>query len=152
KLSNKWQQPVVVESRAGAGGNIAASAVTKAPADGYTLFVVNEQILLQNRFTYRNLTYDPDKTFALISRMVEVDQLIIASETAGVKSLNDVVVQARQHPEKLAYGMWSTGSSPQLIFEQLNQTEGVSILSVPYRGAAPVMLALQADEVQLSVM
>ncbi|GAA5231543.1 tripartite tricarboxylate transporter substrate binding protein [Verticiella sediminum] len=151
-LGKLWGQTVYVDSRAGAGGTIAAAAVAKAPADGYTLFLINEQILVANRFTYRNLPYDPDTTFAPISRLIETDQLIVANQASGVKSLADVVELARADPQKLAYGMWSKGSSPNLVFEQLKQAAKVGILAVPYRGVGPVMLALQSDEVQLSVM
>jgi tripartite-type tricarboxylate transporter receptor subunit TctC len=151
-LGKRWGQAVVVENKAGSGGLLAASATLQGPPDGYTLFAITDTVLVANRFSYRKLPYDPDKSFTPLSLMAQGDQLIVVSQATPVRSMKELVKYAKDHPNKLSYGQWGSGSSPQLLFETLNKTEGTGILGVPYKGVAPVMQALMGDEVQLTVM
>jgi tripartite-type tricarboxylate transporter receptor subunit TctC len=151
-LGKRWNQSVFIEAKSGGGGAIAANAVLHAPADGYTMFLINEQILVANRFAFRKLSYDPDKSFAPISLLVQADQMIVASASAPFKDLPELVAYAKAHPKALSYGMWSQGSSPQLALEMLKRDANIDIAAVPYRGVGPVMQAMQSGEVQLSVV
>ncbi|HMN80490.1 MAG TPA: tripartite tricarboxylate transporter substrate binding protein [Burkholderiaceae bacterium] len=151
-LAKRWGRSVIVESKPGAAGNIAASTLLQSAPDGYTLMLVTDNMLLANRFVFRKLPYDPDASFSPISLLVESDQLIVATSTTPVRSLPELIAYARQNPQALAYGYWSSGSSPQLVFSTLNKLAGTAILGVPYQGVGPVIKAMMSNEVQLSVM
>jgi tripartite-type tricarboxylate transporter receptor subunit TctC len=150
-LTIRWGQSVIVENRAGASGLIGASAVANSTADGYTLLAATDQTYLSNRFTFKKLPYDPD-AFANISLLAVADQLVLVNSELPVKTLGDLVELDRKKPGSLAYGNWGDGSTPQLLYETLNKDVGTKFLGVPYKGVAPVMVALTANEVQLSVV
>jgi tripartite-type tricarboxylate transporter receptor subunit TctC len=150
-LSERWGKPVVVDNRPGASGLIAAEGVANAAPDGYTLFATTDQIYLGNRFAFKALPYDPDKSFANITIMARADQFVLAHPAVAAKTLGDLVAVEKTRPGSLAYGTWGEGSPPHLVYETLNKTAGTKFLHVPYKGVAPVLNALVADEVQLSV-
>jgi len=150
-LSARWGKSVVVENRPGASGLIAAEAVANSPPDGYTLFAITDQIYLSNRFIFKSLPYDPDKSFASIILMARTEQFLLANPDAPASGLGELVAAAKQKPNTFAYGTWGDGSPPQLVYETLNKKAGISLLGVAYKGVAPVINALTANEVQLSV-
>lgn len=152
ELRQRWGQTVIVENKAGAGGVIAATTVVSAAPDGYTLFLLQEQLLVTNRFAYRKLPYDPDKSFTPIDLLVQSDQMVVANASAPFRDLAGLVAYSKANPKSLAYGYWSSGSSPNLVFEALNVGSGSNLLGVPYKGVGPVMQAMAANEVQLTVM
>jgi tripartite-type tricarboxylate transporter receptor subunit TctC len=149
ELSARWKQPVVIENRAGAGSLIGAEAVAKAPADGYTLLATVNQTLVSNRFLYRSLPYDPDKSFEPVTLMVNSDQMVIASSAFPGNTLKDVVEAARRQSGGLTYGSFGNGSQPHLLFETLAVRENVKLLHVPYKGVTPMLTALAGGEVML---
>ncbi|WP_066271781.1 Bug family tripartite tricarboxylate transporter substrate binding protein [Hydrogenophaga palleronii] len=149
ELSTRWKQPVVIENRAGAGSLIGAEAVAKAAPDGYTLLATVNQTLVSNRFLYRSLPYDPDKSFEPITLMVNSDQMVIASSTFPGNTLKDVVEAARRQPGGLTYGSFGNGSQPHLLFETIGARESVKLLHVPYKGVTPMLTALAGGEVML---
>lgn len=149
ELSARWRQPVVIENRAGAGSLIGAEAVAKAPADGYTLLATVNQTLVSNRFLYRSLPYDPDKSFEPITLMVNSDQMVIASVAFAGNTLKDVVEAARRQSGGLTYGSFGNGSQPHLLFETVAARENVKLLHVPYKGVTPMLTALASGEVML---
>lgn len=149
ELSARWKQPVVIENRAGAGSLIGGEAVAKAPADGYTLLATVNQTLVSNRFLYRSLPYDPDKSFEPVILMVNSDQMVIASSAFPGNTLKDVVEAARRQPGGLTYGSFGNGSQPHLLFETLAVRENVKLLHVPYKGVTPMLTALAGGEVML---
>lgn len=149
ELSARWKQPVVVENRAGAGSLIGAEAVAKAPADGYTLLATVNQTLVSNRYLYRSLPYDPDRSFEPITLMVNSDQMVLASSAFAGNTLKDVVEAARRQPGGLAYGSFGNGSQPHLLFEIVAAREKVKLLHVPYKGVTPMLTALAGGEVML---
>lgn len=151
-LTKRWGTTVYVENKAGAGGQLAASTVLQSPADGYTLFFLNEQLLVANRFSYSKLSYDPDKSFAPISRLVQVDQLIVANAQVPFRDFAGLIDYAKKNPKGLNYGRWSLGSSPHLALETLNKDAGIQLVGIPYRGVSPVQMAMTANDVQLTVM
>src|SRR5690606_10595393 len=120
--------------------------------DGYTLFLPNEQILVNNRFVFRSLPYDPDKSFTYITQVMQADQMIAATAGAPFKDLPGMIDYAKANPGVLNYGMWSPGSSPNLALETLGRDAGIKLSAIPYRGVGPVMLAMTSGEVQLTVM
>jgi tripartite-type tricarboxylate transporter receptor subunit TctC len=149
KLSERWKQPIVVENKAGAGSNIGTGQVARAPADGYTLLATVNQTMVGNRFLYKKLPYDPDKSFEPITMMVDAEQLIVANAQLPANSLKDVVELARKKPGTLNYGSFGNGSQPHLLFSVINDREKISIAHIPYNGITPNLTALAAGDVQL---
>ncbi|NBS59047.1 MAG: tripartite tricarboxylate transporter substrate binding protein, partial [Betaproteobacteria bacterium] len=143
-------QPVIVENKPGIGSIVGAEAVAKSPADGYTLLATVNQTLTANRFLFKSLPYDPDKSFAPVTIMVRSDQMILAKAALPVKDLRELVALARREPGKLNYGSYGNGSQPQLAFELLNNREKLEIVHIPYKGIAPLLTALSAGEVDLA--
>jgi tripartite-type tricarboxylate transporter receptor subunit TctC len=149
ELTNRWKQPVIVDNKAGAGSLIGADMVAKAAPDGYTLMATVNQTLVANRFLYKNLPYDPEKSFEPITMMVNSDQLLLASSAFPGNNLKDVLAIARKEPGKLAYGSFGMGSQPHLLFQTIAKRENVSLLHVPYKGITPMLAALAGGEVML---
>jgi tripartite-type tricarboxylate transporter receptor subunit TctC len=149
ELSVRWKQPIIIDNKAGGGSLIGAEAVAKAAPDGYTLLATVNQTLVANRFLYRSLPYDPDKSFEPITMMVNSDQLLLASTSFAPNSLKEAIAAARKEPGKLPYGSFGNGSQPNLLYETVGVREHVSWIHVPYRGVTPMLTALAAGEVVL---
>jgi tripartite-type tricarboxylate transporter receptor subunit TctC len=150
ELSARWGKPVVIENKGGAGTLIGAEAVARAAPDGYTLLATIDQTLVANRFLYRQLPYDPDKSFAPVSLLVESDHMLLANPALAAKDLRELVALARREKGKLNFGSFGDGSQPVLVYGLLNQREGLDIAHIPYKGVAPLMTATVAGEVQLA--
>jgi tripartite-type tricarboxylate transporter receptor subunit TctC len=149
RLQERWKQPIVVENKAGAGSNIGTSQVARAPADGYTLLATVNQTMVGNRFLYKKLPYDPDKSFEPVTMMVRADQLIVANAKLPANSLKEVVELARKKPGTLNYGSFGNGSQPHLLFSVINDREKINLTHIPYNGITPNLTALAAGDVQL---
>jgi tripartite-type tricarboxylate transporter receptor subunit TctC len=150
ELSARWAQPVVVENRGGAGSIVGAEAVARAAPDGYTLMATVNQTVVANRYLYKTLPYDPEKSFAPISLMVQSDQLLVAHPSVAAKDLRELVALARKRPGQLNYGSYGRGSQPQLAYEMLKKREGIDLVHIPYNGIAPLLTAITAGDVQLA--
>lgn len=150
KLGSRWGKPIIVENKAGAGSLIGASYVARAPADGYTLLATVNQTMVGNRFLYKDLSYDPDKSFKPITMMVKGDQLIVANEKLPANSLKEVVNLARSKPGTLNFGSYGKGSQPHLLFSLINERENIHLTHIPYNGITPNLTALAAGDVQLA--
>lgn len=149
-LTTKWGHAVIIENRAGASGTIGAEAVAKSPPDGYTLLASVNQIFTANPYLYKSLPYDPERSFAPITLMVQSDQFLLAHPSVPATNLRELVTFAHREPGKLTYGSYGSGSQPQLVYEFLNKKEGLNLLHVPYKGIAPLLTALTAGEVLLA--
>lgn len=149
ELSQKWKQPIYIDNKAGAGSVIGADMVAKAAPDGYTLMATVNQTVVGNRFLYKNLPYDPDKSFEPITMMVIADQLLLANSALPANNLKEVLALARKEPGQLAYGSFGLGSQPHLLYETIKAREGVDLLHVPYKGITPNLTALASGEVML---
>jgi tripartite-type tricarboxylate transporter receptor subunit TctC len=152
ELSAEWGQPIVIQNVPGASGAIAAQTVAKASPDGYTWLASTEAHIVTNRFLMKNLGYDFHRDFVGVSVLTKADQVLVATKTFPARTLPELVELARKSPQKLAYGSWGIGSHPHLFFARLGSLTGTEFLMIPYKGVAPTMQALSADEVQLSVM
>ena len=148
KLSDLWGQPVVVDNRGGAGGNIGADAVAKSAPDGYT-FMLTTQGHAISPGLYRKLPFDVMKDFTAVSQITS-SYLLLVGSTSLPASLRDVVSQAKAQPGKLNYGSTGPGSAPHLAGELLASLADIKLVHVPYKGDAPLMPALITGEVQLA--
>jgi len=152
ELSELWKQPVLVENISGAGSSVGAERAARAAPDGYTLMVTINGTVTSNRFLYKSLPYDPDRSFAPISLMVQSGQLILASSTVQATNLKELVNEARRKPGSLAYASYGRGTQPHLLFELLKKREKVDLLHVPYKGLAPALTSLMSSEAQLTIV
>lgn len=150
-LSTRLGQPFVVENRTGANGMLAANAVAQAEPDGYTLFVSNSSTITLNPTLFKNIKYNPERDFAPITTVVSVPLILVVDpgnpQTAGIKSLADLIAAAKAGAGKIVYGSAGNGNITHLAFELLSQKAGIKMLHVPYRGAAAAQTALLSNEV-----
>jgi tripartite-type tricarboxylate transporter receptor subunit TctC len=150
ELSPKWGKPVVIENKAGAGSMIGAEAVARSDPDGHTLLATVNPTLVANRFLYKSLPYDPDRSFAPVTLMVQSDQYLVAHSSVPAKDLRELVALAKREKGKLNYGSYAPGSQPHLVYGLLAKREGLDMTHVPYKGIAPVMQAVSTGEVHLT--
>lgn len=144
-------QPVVIDNRAGAGGNIAASYVAKAPADGHSLLVGYSMFHVGNPSMYSNLSWDPVRDFAPIAMLVVSPHVLAVHPSVPAKNLRELVDLARANPGKLNYATSGNGSVPHIGVELFKQQNNLFITHIPYRGAGPAMLDVVAGNVQMTV-
>jgi tripartite-type tricarboxylate transporter receptor subunit TctC len=149
KLTEAWRQPVVVDNRAGAGGNIGADLVAKGPADGYTLLMGAVATHAINSTLYGNVPYDPVKDFAPVAMVAQVPNILVVNPSVPARSVRELIELARARPGYLKFGSGSTGSIGHLAGELFNTMAGVKMVHIPYKGGAPAMADLLAGQVQL---
>ncbi len=149
KLTEAWGQPVVVDNRAGAGGNIGADLVAKSPADGYTLLMGAVATHAINPTLYGKLAYDPVRDFAPVALVAQVPNILVVNPSVPVKSVRELIDLARARPGYLNFASGSTGSTGHLAGELFNTMAGVEMVHIPYKGGAPAMADLLAGQVQL---
>lgn len=149
RLAKKWGQPVVVENRPGAGGNIAAMAGARAEPDGYTLLLVTDVLMTVNPLMYKELGFDPIKDFVPVSTLLEFPSAMFVSRSSGITSVADLVAQAKADPGKLTYGSWGVGSASHLGVEQFKALSGIDLLHIPYKGLSAIEVAMKAGELDV---
>jgi tripartite-type tricarboxylate transporter receptor subunit TctC len=150
EMSKTLGQPVVVDNKSGANGNIGTDAAAKSAPDGYTLLMGGNSPLSLNVGLYPKLPYDPVKDFEPISRVATQPNLLAVHPGVPVKSLAELIQYARANPGKLSYGSNGNGSPQHLAAELLKRSAGIEMVHVPYKGAAPTASALLAGEVSLA--
>jgi len=141
RFAQMWGQPVVVDNLTGASGNIAAERVAKAVPDGYTLFVASNAQLIINPSLYKNIPYDSDKDFVLISQAVFTPNILVVPNDLPVKNVQELVAYAKAHPG-LTFASAGVGTTQHLAGEMFKAMAHIDIQHVPYRGAALVVTDL----------
>lgn len=153
KLREPLGQPVVVENRPGAGGNIGADLVAKAAPDGYSIVMGAVATHAINPYLYAKMPYDANRDFTPITRVATVPNVLVlnpqTAERLGIRSLRDLIAYARKNPGKLNYGSGGNGSAGHLAGELLEAQAGISMVHIPYGGAAPAQLGLLAGQTDL---
>jgi tripartite-type tricarboxylate transporter receptor subunit TctC len=138
KLGELLGQPVVIENRAGASGNIGAQAVAKAEPDGYTLLAMISSHVM-NPFVLKSVPYDIDHDFAMISRTVTAPEVLVGTPSLPAKDLKELLAYMKANPGRVGFGSAGVGSLSHLIVELFEQDAGVKLLHVPYRGTQPAL-------------
>ncbi len=151
KLSEQFNQPVVVENRAGAGGNLAADALAKAAPDGYTILLTTNGLAISPAL-YRTLPFDPHKDFAPVTQVVASQLVIAGHPKLAANSIAELIALAKARPGGLNYGSTGIGNPLHLTMEMLKNAAGIDVQAVPYRGDAPLNAALIAGEIQVAVV
>lgn len=150
KLGRVLGQPVIVENKAGANGNIAADQVAKSPADGYSLlFVVNTHVT--NVDMYASLPYDPIKDFAPVGLVVSTPLLLVATPSFAPNNIQELVAYARSNPGKATFATPGIGSPAHLTIEMLKAGAGIDIQVIHYKGAGPAQTDVMAGHVNLQI-
>lgn len=148
KLQEVLGQPVVVENKPGAGGNIGADMVAKAPPDGHTLLIGYNGPLAINPGLFEKMPYDPQKDLAPITLMVKAPQYLVVHPGSGITSVKDLIEKAKVNPTRYSYGSVALGSASHLTMEMLKSAAGFHITHIPYRGAGPAVSDLIAGNIQ----
>jgi tripartite-type tricarboxylate transporter receptor subunit TctC len=138
---------VIVENRAGAGGNVGAEYVAKSAPDGYTLMMASAGILTANQFLYAQMPFDPATAFTPVSVVADMPMMVVVNPKVPAQSLADLIALARAAPGKLNFGSPGTGTTGHLGLAMLMHVAGVKITHVPYRGAAPAIQDLLAGQI-----
>jgi tripartite-type tricarboxylate transporter receptor subunit TctC len=151
KMAELMKQPVVIDNRPGAGGNLGADAVAKAPADGYTL-LMHTSAMASAPSLYGRLPFDPVKDFAPVSMVIATQFVIGGSPKSPATNLRELIALAKEKPGAMNFGSSGPGSSLHLFAELFNTTAGIRLVHVPYRGDAPMITALTAGDIQLAFL
>ena len=147
KLSEKWQQPVVVENRPGAGGNLGMEFVAQAPADGYTLLMSYVGSHAINAALYKKLPFDPERDFAPVATLATLPFVLVARPDAPFKTVRELADLGKRQP--LTFGSAGNGSVNHLLGVMFNAAAGSKLEHIPYRGAAPAMQDLMSGQISL---
>jgi len=148
KLQAKWGQPVVIENKTGAGGNIGAEIAAKAEPDGYTLLVAPPGPLAVNQTLYKQLSYKPEE-FVPISGIGKVPNLFIVRKELPVNSVKELIAYIKQNPGKVVYGSQGNGATPHLTANMFMTLTSTQMVHVPYRGETLVLQDMLGGHVDL---
>jgi tripartite-type tricarboxylate transporter receptor subunit TctC len=148
KLQAKWGQPVVIENKTGAGGNIGAEFVYQAAPDGYTLMVGPAPPLAVNQNLYKHLVYKPEE-FVPITVIGSVPNVVIARKDLPPNSLSELITYVRQRPGKVSFGSQGNGATPHLTGMMFQAMSGTQMIHVPYRGETLVLNDIVGGQIDL---
>jgi tripartite-type tricarboxylate transporter receptor subunit TctC len=149
KLNEDLGQPVIVDNRAGATGNVGAEIVAKANPDGYTLFMATLSVAISPAF-YKSLAFDPVRSFAPVGMVASVPLTLVVHPSLPAKNVRELIEVARSRPGALNYASVGNGSPQHLSAELFKSTAGVTLVHVPYKGGAQMITALLSGESHLS--
>ncbi len=151
QLAERLGQQVIIDNRPGANGIVGLEILKQSPADGYTLATASQGPLSINPSIYAKLPYDSTKDFAPLSNVVNFPLLLVVHPSLPVKSVTELIVLSRKHPDQLSYSHPGAGNSGHLAGELFNSMAKTKILSVPYKGTAPAAIAILSGEVQVTL-
>jgi tripartite-type tricarboxylate transporter receptor subunit TctC len=152
RLNLAWGQPVVVDNRPGASGNVGAALAARAPADGYTLMVGTDAMLTSNVYLFKNMPFDPVKDFAPITNGGANIICLAVNTQLPVASVPELIAYAKANPGKLQYGSSGIASPHHLSGELLAQKTGIQIIHVPYRGGGPAATDLLGGHISMAFL
>jgi tripartite-type tricarboxylate transporter receptor subunit TctC len=150
KLTEAWGQQVVVDIRAGAGGNIGGELAAHATPDGYTLFMTSGSIVTANQHIYKKMPFDPPKDLVAITNVASGPQVLVVTTTFPPKTVKEFVALAKARPGEIAFGSAGFGTQTHLATENLIFTTGIDVLHVPYKGESLALTDVIAGQVQFA--
>jgi tripartite-type tricarboxylate transporter receptor subunit TctC len=150
RLQERWGQPTVVENKPGSTGSIGAALVARAPADGYTLLLVNSGHVI-NGHVYAKLPYDPIKDFVPVVHAASIAMGLFVHPSVPAKNLTEFLALARAKPGTLSFATSGNGGAGHLGGESIKAATGIDMVHVPYRGSAPALADVVAGQLQVSI-
>ncbi len=148
KLNAAWKQPVIVENRAGAGGNTGADVVAKATPDGHTLLVCASNLAI-NPSLYSRMPFDTTRDLAPVALIGRAANVLIVHPSLPVKNVQDLVKLAKLRPGELQYASGGSGAASHIIAELFKHTAGIDMIHIPYKGSGPALIGLLSGEVSV---
>jgi tripartite-type tricarboxylate transporter receptor subunit TctC len=148
-LSQSLGQPVIVENRPGAGGNIGAAAVAKGDASGHTVLMAPSAILATNQWLYKNMPFDPQKDLTPVINAATTPNMIVVHPSVQAKNIRELISQAKAKPGTLSFASGGNGTTSHLCGELLKTTAKVDLLHIPYKGPAPALQDVIAGRVPM---
>ncbi|MDH4149680.1 MAG: tripartite tricarboxylate transporter substrate binding protein [Betaproteobacteria bacterium] len=148
KLTDIWGQTIVVDNRAGAGGNIGADLAAKSPPDGYTIFMTSGSIVTANPHMYRKLSYDAAKDLVAVTNVASGPQAIVVNPSFAAKTVKDLIDMAKAKPESVTFGSAGIGTQTHLAGENFIASAGLTVTHIPYKGEAPAISDLLGGQIQ----
>ena len=149
RLNSRWKQPVVVHNIAGGAGNAAAHTVANSERDGYTLFFASLPILVTNPLLYAKLPFNPERDFAPVILVSDTPHILLVNAANRATKLSELIAHAKVQPGKVNFGSGGQGTSLHLAGELFKTVAGIDMVHVPYKGAAPAIVAMLGDEIQM---
>ena len=149
KMSESFGQPVIVENRPGAAGNIATEFMTKSAPDGYTIGIAPNQTVAVNPVLYPKLPYDVVKDLEGISMLGRVPMVLVVSPKMTAKTVSELIAQAKASPDKLTYASAGSGSPQHMAAEVFKSMTGTRLIQIPYKGSAPALIDVLAGTVDV---
>jgi tripartite-type tricarboxylate transporter receptor subunit TctC len=150
KMSESWGQPVIIDNRPGAAGNIGTEIAAKSAPDGYTLLMATAGSHAINPGLYRKLNWDP-KDFVGVSLVAMVPNILVVNNALPVKTVKELIAYAKANPGKLSYGSPGLGSTAHLSMELFKSMTGTNMIHVPYKGSAGVMADVMSGQIALTM-
>ena len=148
-LGEELGQPVIIDNRAGAGGNIGGQFAARAPADGYTLFMGTVGTHAINEWLYKKMPFNPTKDFAPLTRVANVPNLLVANPAQPFKNVKELISYAQTHPGQVNFGSSGSGSSIHLSGELFKMMAKVDMIHIPYKGSAPAVTDLLGNQIAI---
>lgn len=148
RLTDSWGQTVVVDNRAGAGGNIGADIVAKAAGDGYTILMTSGSIVTANPHMYRKMTFDPGRDLAAVTNVASGPQALVVNPAMPAKTLKEFIAMAKAKPKSINFGSAGVGTQTHLAAESIVSAAGIDVTHVPYKGEGPALADLVGGQIQ----
>lgn len=148
-LGEELGQPVIIDNRAGAGGNIGGQFAARAPADGYTIFMGTVGTHAINEWLYKKMPFNPNKDFVPLTRVANVPNLLVANPAQPFKNVKELISYAQAHPGQVNFGSSGSGSSIHLSGELFKMMTKVDMIHIPYKGSAPAVTDLLGNQIAI---
>ena len=148
RLGDLWSQSIVVDNRAGAGGNIGGDIVAKAAPDGYTVLMTSGSIITANQHIYKRMPFDPARAFVAVTNVASGPQIVAVNASYAAKTLKELIDLARAKPRALTFGSAGIASQTHLAAENLAFAAGIDVTHIPYKGEGPALIDLLAGQIQ----